>query len=159
MSGINIDQTDAFKENIPEDLNSLAYSAYRIPDIKRRMLIRYTLLSILISVFIFDRIYTWINFSYAYVLLILISIYTLLLSSKMKIPQSDVIQLVGKYINHSIGYYSVALTFRGLLLNPVWTCIMYDHHNPPQNKSIVEIDANTGLLVGTVYSESLENNA
>jgi len=41
MAGINIDSDDASKENIPEDLNSLAYSAYRIPNIIRRRLITY----------------------------------------------------------------------------------------------------------------------
>ena len=159
MTGININKTDAIKENVPEDLNSLAYSAYRIPDIKRRKLIGSILLTILASVFLIGKLYTWIDFSYTYPLLLLIAVYTLLLSAKMSVPQSQIIELAGKHVEHPIGYYSVALTFKGLLLNPIWTCILYDHKNPPEKRSIVEINSNTGELVGNVFSETLDDNA
>ena len=34
--GIDIQEDDANKENIPSDLNSLAYVDYRLPSLKRR---------------------------------------------------------------------------------------------------------------------------
>ena len=155
MAGINIDSDDASKENIPEDLNSLAYSAYRIPNIIRRRLITYVLFALLILVFVLDMIFPWLIFKYTYLLLLIIAIYSLIIESKISIQQSDVIELVGQYIKHSIGYYSVALTFKGYRLTPIWTCIIYDHTNPPRQKSIIEIDANTGELSGKVFTENL----
>ena len=50
---------------------------------------------------------------------------------------------------------TIVFSFKGILLNPVWTVIVYDHKNPPKEKSIVEIDSNTGKLIGQVYSEIL----
>ena len=62
-------------------------------------------------------------------------------------------------INHSIGYYSIALTFQFKfqlrLLNPVWTVIVYDHKNPPSLKTILEIDALNLVLIGDIYTEEI----
>ena len=80
MAGINIDSDDASKENIPEDLNSLAYSAYRIPNIIRRRLITYVLFALLILVFVLDMIFPWLIFKYTYLLLLIIAIYSLIIA-------------------------------------------------------------------------------
>jgi len=156
MVGINIDSEIASKENIPEDLNSLAYSAYRIPNINRRKLTGYFLCTLFLSIFVIDYFYHWINFSYTYPILFLVTIYVFLIKSKISVKQSEVIELVGKYVDHSVGYYSVALTFQGFRLKPIWTCIIYNHANPPKKKSIVEIDANTSELLGSVVTEELK---
>ena len=62
------------------------------------------------------------------------------------------------YIEHSIGYYSVALTFLFNLKNiltPVWTVIVYSHESPTKFKTIVEINAFSGDIVTEPYSENL----
>ena len=57
-----------------------------------------------------------------------------------------------------IGYYSIALTFLFKLKNiltPVWTAIVYSHENPPQFKTIVEINALSGRIVTEPYTENI----
>ena len=155
MDGINIDEDNAKKENIPSDLNSLAHGAYRIPDLKRRKLFFLILFSLLLFTFLLDFFFNWIDFKYSLFIITPLTIYLYFLKSKTTISQSEVIQSISKHIDHSLGYYSTALTFKGLLLEPVWTVIVYDHNNPPKQRSIIEIDANTGNLVTDVYSEML----
>ena len=155
MKGININAEEADKENIPDDLNALAYGAYRIPDLKRRKIFSLILFSLVILTFSLDYIFSWLDLTYSLLILIPISIYLYFLISKTKIKQSDVIQTIAAHISHSIGYYSSALTFKGILLTPVWTVIVYDHNSPPKQRSIVEVDANTGHLINNVFSEML----
>ena len=155
MSGIDINEHEAIKENIPDDLNSLAYSAYRIPDLKRRRMFSLIIFIIILLTIILNYFFIWLDFRFSLLILSTIAIYLYFVKSKMKIKQSEVIQNIGPHIDHSLGYYSTALTFRGLLLKPVWTVIIYDHQNPPQQRSIVEIDTNTGQLINDVYTENL----
>ena len=155
MNGININEEEAKNENIPIDLNSLAYGAYKLPDLKRRKLFFYVLLFILLTCIALNYIIIWIDLRYSIYILLITTIYIYFLNSKIKIQQTDVVEQIGQHIDHPIGYYSTALTFKGILLNPVWTVIVYDHKNPPKQKSIVEIDSNTGELIGQVYSEIL----
>ena len=80
------------------------------------------------------------------------------LNNKFKINQGEVISNVLPYINHSIGYYSDALTLLFNLKNiltPVWTVIAYSHESPPKFKTIVEINAFSGDIVTEPYSENL----
>ena len=155
MSGIDISEADASKENLPEDLNSLAYGAYRLPDLSRRRLFAYIILFFCISSFTLSYFLQIRIFTYPGVIFLIIFVYIYSLNNQIKIDQSEVIETTAKYIDHSVGYYSVALTFNGLFLHPVWTVIIYDHNIPPSCRSIIEINANTSELIGEVYKEML----
>ena len=73
--------------------------------------------------------------------------------------KNSIIEHLENIISHSIGYYSIALTFefklKPLFLNPVWTVIVYSHENPPLLKSIVEINAYSLQLINDVYTEDI----
>ena len=106
-----------------------------------------------------DRAFlTFINFLPTFIILVLLAALLLFLNNKFKINQGEVISNVLPYIEHSIGYYSVALTFLFNLKNiltPVWTVIVYSHESPPKFKTIVEINAFSGGIVTEPYSENL----
>ena len=155
MTGIEISQEDAANENLPDDLNSLAYGAYRLPDLSRRrffaiILLIFCLVSISLIFFSNQNI-----FIYPSVIFFIIFIYIFLLDHHISVQQKEVIENAAQHIDHSVGYYSVGLTFRNFILNPVWTVIIYDHNNPPIARSIIEIDANSSKLIGEVYKEKL----
>ena len=101
---------------------------------------------------------TFIDFIPTLIILVLLAALLLFLNNKFKINQGEVISNVLPYIDHSIGYYSVALTFIFNLKNiltPVWTVIAYSHESPPKFKTIVEINAFSGDIVTEPYSENL----
>ena len=154
--GIDIKEGDANKENIPSDLNSLAYVDYRLPSLKRRKDYIFLIISILILCLILSIYYLWIDFTFTFLILSFISIYLMLTYRESKISQNEVIEIAGKFIHHSIGSYSIGLTFNGIRLKPVWTVIIYDHEEPPTQRTIVEIDANEGHLVEEIFNEKLK---
>ena len=87
------------------------------------------------------------------------SIFIYAIDNKITLNQHEILEFLTENINHSIGYYSIALTFQFKfnfrLLNPVWTVIVYDHKNPPSLKTILEIDAFNLVLIGDIYTEEI----
>jgi len=157
--GINIELDAAEKQMVPDDLNSLAVGSYKIPNpiIRSRYFYIFIFLAI-ISVLI-TQINTWINLYPAAVLLLLLSFFIKLIENKQVVEQKDIIEVIRKNLPHSVGYYSIALTFNFnlnfKLLNPIWTVIIYDHNNPPKRKSIIEFDAFTKKIVSDIYTEDI----
>jgi len=157
--GINIDNESAEKQLVPDDLNSLAVGSYRIPNplVRNRYFSIFIFLSLLS--FLLTTLNNWINLYPASFLLILLSIFIKFIENNNIIDQSEIIEYVSDQIPHSIGYYSIALTFsfkfKIKLLNPIWTVIVYDHNNPPKQKSIIEFDAYSKEIISDVYTEEV----
>ena len=157
--GINIDSESAEKQMIPEDLNSLAVGSYKIPNpvVRNRYLYIFLFLSLLSLILSYFS--NWINLYPAFILLLFLSIFVKFIENRNLIYQNEVIEFVSSNIPHSIGYYSIALTFdfkfNIRLLNPIWTVIIYDHNNPPKQKSIIEVDAYSKEIISDVYTEDV----
>ena len=157
--GINIDNESAEKQMVPDDLNSLAVGSYRIPNPLVRNRYFYIFLFLSLLSFLLTTFNNWINLYPASFLLILFSIFIKFIENNNIIDQSEIIEYVSDQIPHSIGYYSIALTFdfnfNIRLLNPIWTVIIYDHNNPPKQKSIIEVDAYSKEIISDVYTEDV----
>ena len=157
--GINIELDAAEKQMVPDDLNSLAVGSYKIPNPIIRSRYFYIFLFLAIISVLITKINTWINLYPAAVLLLLLSFFIKLIENKQIVEQKDIIEIISKSLTHSVGYYSIALTFNFnlsfKLLNPIWTVIIYDHNNPPKRKSIIEFDAFTKQIVSDIYTEDI----
>ena len=157
--GININEEDVQKENVPDDLNSLAVGSYVIPNpLRRRRFAHLVLLSSLIALAL-NFFLELGNLIPSSIILGITSIFIYAIDNKITLNQHEILDFLADNINHSIGYYSIALTFQFKfnlrLLNPVWTVIVYDHKNPPSLKTILEIDAFNLVLIGDIYTEEI----
>ena len=157
--GININEEDVQKENVPDDLNSLAVGSYVIPNpLRRRRFAHLVLLSSLIALAL-NFFLELGNLVPSSIILGITSIFIYAIDNKITLNQHKILEFLTDNINHSIGYYSIALTFqfkfKFRLLNPVWTVIVYDHKNPPSLKTILEIDAFNLVLIGDIYTEEI----
>ena len=157
--GININEEDVQKENVPDDLNSLAVGSYVIPNpLRRRRFAHLVLLSSLIALAL-NFFLELGNLVPSSIILGITSIFIYAIDNKITLNQHEILEFLAENINHSIGYYSIALTFqfkfKFRLLNPVWTVIVYDHKNPPSLKTILEIDAFNLVLIGDIYTEEI----
>ncbi len=157
--GININEEDVQKENVPDDLNSLAVGSYVIPNpLRRRRFAHLVLLSSLIALAL-NFFLELGNLIPSSIILGITSIFIYAIDNKITLNQNEILEFLTDNINHSIGYYSIALTFQFKfnlrLLNPVWTVIVYDHKNPPSLKTILEIDAFNLVLIGDIYTEEI----
>ena len=158
VDGIEIDKDIAEETQLPDDLNSLAVGSYVVPDPRKRKQYPYVVLGVLLLSFITSLIIDFVSFVPVIIILSIISLLLFLVNNKFKIQQQEVIERITNNIDHSIGYYSIALTFQFTfknILTPVWTVIVYSHENPPLNKTIIEINAFSGKVITEPYTENL----
>ena len=147
VDGIEIDKDIAEETLLPDDLNSLAVGSYVVPDPRKRSQYPYVVLGVVLLSFITSLIIDFVSFVPVIIILSIVALLLFLVNNKFKIQQQEVIERITNNIDHSIGYYSIALTFQFTfknILTPVWTVIVYSHENPPLNKTIIEINAFSG---------------
>ena len=158
VDGIDIDKDIAEETLLPDDLNSLAVGSYVVPDPRKRKQYPYVVLGVVLLSFITSLIIDFVSFVPVIIILSIIAFLLFLVNNKFKIQQQEVIERITNNIEHSIGYYSIALTFQFTfknILTPVWTVIVYSHENPPLNKTIIEINAFSGKVITEPYTENL----
>ena len=158
VDGIEIDKDIAKETLLPEDLNSLAVGSYVVPDPRKRQQYPYIVLSVVLISFIASLMAGFVDFVPVLIILSFTAFLLFFVDNKFKIQQQEVIEKITNNIDHSIGYYSIALTFQFTfknLLTPVWTVIVYSHENPPINKTIIEISAFSGTVITDPYTENI----
>ena len=158
VDGIEIDKDIAEETLLPDDLNSLAVGSYVVPDPRKRKQYPYVVLGVGLLSFITSLIIDFVSFVPVIIILSIVALLLFLVNNKFKIQQQEVIERITNNIDHSIGYYSIALTFQFTfknILTPVWTVIVYSHENPPLNKTIIEINAFSGKVITEPYTENL----
>ena len=158
VDGIEIDKDIAEETLLPDDLNSLAVGSYVVPDPRKRSQYPYVVLGVVLLSFITSLIIDFVSFVPVIIILSVIALLLFLVNNKFNIQQQEVIERITNNIDHSIGYYSIALTFQFTfknILTPVWTVIVYSHENPPLNKTIIEINAFSGKVITEPYTENL----
>ena len=158
VDGIEIDKDIAEETLLPDDLNSLAVCSYIVPDPRKRKQYPYVVLGVVVLSFIISLIIDFVSFVPVIIILSIIALLLFLVNNKFNIQQQEVIERITNNIDHSIGYYSIALTFQFTfknILTPVWTVIVYSHENPPLNKTIIEINAFSGKVITEPYTENL----
>ena len=158
VDGIEIDKDIAEETLLPDDLNSLAVGSYVVPDPRKRSQYPYVVLLVVLLSFITSLIIEFVSFVPVIIILSIVAFLLFLVNNKFKIQQQEVIERITNNIDHSIGYYSIALTFQFTfknILTPVWTVIVYSHENPPLNKTIIEINAFSGIVITEPYTENL----
>ena len=158
VDGIEIDKDIAEETLLPDDLNSLAVGSYVVPDPRKRKQYPYVVLGVVLLSYLTSLIIDFVSFVPVIIILSIIAFLLFLVNNKFKIQQQEVIERITNNIDHSIGYYSIALTFQFTfknILTPVWTVIVYSHENPPLNKTIIEINAFSGKVITEPYTENL----
>ena len=158
VDGIEIDKDIAEETLLPDDLNSLAVGSYVVPDPRKRKQYPYVVLGVVLLSFLTSLIIEFVSFVPVIIILSIIALLLFLVNNKFQIQQQEVIEKITNNIDHSIGYYSIALTFQFTfknILTPVWTVIVYSHENPPLNKTIIEINAFSGKVITEPYTENL----
>jgi len=158
IDGIEIDKDVAEETLLPDDLNSLAVGSYVVPDPSKRKQYPYVVLGVVLLIYITSLMIDFVSFVPVIIILSIVSLLLFVVNNKFTIRQQEVIEKISNNIDHSIGYYSIALTFQFTLkqiLTPVWTVIVYSHENPPSNKTIIEISAFSGRVITEPYTEKL----
>ena len=129
-----------------------------MPDPRKRSQYPFFVFAVLVITYLTSLVIDFVTFTPTFIILLSVVILLFLIDNKFRIQQQEVIEKITDSIEHSIGYYSIALTFLFSIRNiltPVWTVIVYSHENPPQFKTIVEINALSGDIVTEPYTENI----
>ena len=103
--GININEEDVQKENVPDDLNSLAVGSYVIPNpLRRRRFAHLVLLSSLIAL-VLNFFLELGNLIPSSIILGITSIFIYAIDNKITLNQHEILEFLTDNINHSLGYY------------------------------------------------------
>ena len=101
--GININEEDVQKENVPDDLNSLAVGSYVIPNpLRRRRFAHLVLLSSLIALAL-NFFLELGNLIPSSIILGITSIFIYAIDNKITLNQHEILEFLADNINHSIG--------------------------------------------------------
>ena len=158
VDGIEIDKEVAEETLLPDDLNSLAVGSYVVPDPRKRSQYPFFVFAVLVITYLTSLVIDFVTFTPTFIILLFVVILLFLIDNKFRIQQQEVIEKITDSIEHSIGYYPIALTFLFSIRNiltPVWTVIVYSHEYTPQFKTIVEINAFIGKIVTEPYTENI----
>ena len=102
--GININEEDVQKQNVPDDLNSLAVGSYVIPDPIRRRRFGHLVSAIAFINLLLNYFIDWINFATTSFILFLVAIFIYLIDNRISLNQNSIIEHLENIITHSIGY-------------------------------------------------------
>ena len=85
VDGIDINQDDAEKALLPDDLNSLAVGSYIVPNPNKRKYYPFYVLSIVAFTYIASIFLTFINFNISLIILTLVALILFLINNKFQI--------------------------------------------------------------------------
>ena len=90
--GININEEDVQKQNVPDDLNSLAVGSYVIPDPIRRRRFGHLVSVIAFLNLLLNYFIDWINFATTSLILFLVAIFIYLIDNRISLNQNSIIE-------------------------------------------------------------------
>ena len=108
VDGIDINQDDAEKALLPDDLNSLAVGSYIVPNPNRRKYYPVYVLLIVAITYIASLLLNFIDFTVTLVILVVVALMLFVINNKFLITQDEVIEKILNFIDHHIVYYSIA---------------------------------------------------
>ena len=90
--GININEEDVQKQNVPDDLNSLAVGSYVIPDPIGRRRFGHLVSVIAFINLLLNYLIDWINFATTSFILFLVAIFIYLIDNRISLNQNSIIE-------------------------------------------------------------------
>jgi hypothetical protein len=151
--GIHIPKEVAEREALPEDLDANLVGPYRFPNPRRRRTAAavYLLSAALMAGFTPGEPRLWLGVA----LLAGLGLYHLAAAWPLRLEQEEALSRAAALVDYPVGHVSAAVTFHGWRARPRWHVIVYDAHDPPARRSLVELDAVSGEPTAEVYTEEI----
>ncbi len=158
------DSSEAPEEEIPQDLVPGALpEEYEFPDLRRRAYGGFLVLAggllALAAAFRLEGQYVNGGWLTAAVLGILVGLYILSCSWKLKVSEKEAILKAAEELSFPIGPASISIGWRGLRSRPVWRVLAYSPETPrPARRGFVAIDAVSGEVIDKIDEKNPEGD-
>ena len=152
---IEIPRELADAEQVPEDLDANVVGPYMFPTPRRRRTAgivyavagAFALIGALVG--LPDGMYVVAG------AFILLAVYHAWTATHVEVDEQQAFGIAGRNIDFPVGHASGAIRFEGIRSHPVWNILLYDAHDPPTKRALVQIDAVGGELRRDVYIEEV----
>lgn len=73
----------------------------------------------------------------------------------LRVDEKDAMTIAAAVVDFPVGHSSAAVRFLGWRSRPRWSVVMYSASEPPDRRALVVVDAVTGEIVETPYTDEL----
>ena len=148
--GIHIERDLADQVAIEEELDANIEGEYRFPSPERRRIAGwiYLVAAVLIT-FAIDE--GWI----AAIGFVLLAAWHFASAWPLNINESEAMTSAARAVDFPIGHSSASVRFIGWRSRPRWSVVMYSATEPPDERALVVVDAVTGEIAETPYTEPI----
>lgn len=149
--GIHIERDLADRIAIEEELDANLGGPYRFPSPERRRIAGWIYLAaaVLVALIIDDG---WI----ASIGLVGLAIWHFAAAWPLNINEMEAMTKAAAAVDFPIGHSSASVRFVGFRSRPRWSVVMYSAAEPPDQRGLVVVDAVTGEIVETPYTEPIQ---
>lgn len=149
-SGIHIDRELADSVAIEEELDANVLAPFRFPSPMRRRASGW--------VFVVAAVIATISFDGGWIGglgFIALAVWQFASAWPLNIDEHQALRIAGQAVDFPVGHASAAVTFKGIRSRPRWAVILYSGTEPPDQRSLVVVDAVSGALAESVYTETI----
>ena len=148
--GIYIERDLADEIAIEEELDANIEGEYRFPSPERRRIAGwiYVVAAVIVAIAIDGGWIASIGFG-------LLALWHFASAWPLNIDESEAMTTAAKAVDFPIGHSSASVRFVGWRSRPRWSVVMYSATEPPDERALVVVDAVTGSLAETPYTEPI----
>jgi hypothetical protein len=148
--GIYIERDLADAVAIEEELDANVVGPYRFPEPSRRRIAGWVFVAgATIAAVVIDG--GWIPA----IGFLALALWQFAASWPLDIREEEALSIAGGSVGFPVGHASAAITFRGWRSRPRWSVVLYSATEPPDQRGLVVVDAVTGDVVETPYTEEI----
>ncbi len=148
--GIFIEKDLAEQLDIEEELDSQVVGPYRFPTPMRRRISGWILLvgAVVLPLVVDGAWLPALGFA-------ALAVWQLMSSWPLNIDENQALELAAREVSFPVGHASAAITFSGWRSRPRWNVVVYSASEPPDQRAMVVLDAVSGELSETAYTEDI----
>jgi len=154
------DQTDDYRDQLPEELDASGYvGQYTFPNNNRRRisgLIYAVTGSGCVALYAASGPGVLVNrgLFYGGLFLLALACYHFASGVTLQVNETDALVAATRTVGFVVGHASAQLSWRGLISHPTWRILLYSADDPPSKRGLVLVDG----VLGTVGDHLVEDN-
>jgi hypothetical protein len=151
---IEVDAEIAAAAEMPDDLDANVFGPYAVPDPARRRRAGVVYLAgagvVALGIALGLPSGMWL----IVVLLVAIALYHQVSGSHLAVREADALTAANRATGFPVGHASAQLGFEGWRARPIWNVLVFSADEPPSQRGLVRVDAESGAVVDQYVEET-----
>lgn len=154
--GIEVPDSVAAAEGLPEDLDASVLGPYTVPDLTRRRRAGAYYLggAALTALAVVAGLPG--GFWVIVVTLAAIGAYHFVAAFHLAVADTDALAIANQQADFPVGHASAAVGFQGWRARPVWNVLVFSADDPPTKRGLIRVDAVSGIVKDVLVEDNPE---